>query len=103
MGSKYLVFRTLTDADEVLALVSAGWEYKIVVDQDSRQPKKKAERVRRRRRRRTPFTQDERIEMVRLHKSGLQTRIIAKRMGASTSGAYHAIVKTKKELGLDEN
>ena len=103
MATKYLVFRTLTDPNEVLAWVHAGWEYKIVEDKPKKKPKQKVERIRRKRNRRSPFTQDERLEMVRLHKSGLQTRIIAKRMGSSTSGAYHAIVKTKKELGLDEN
>lgn len=97
--SEFMVYRTFkaSEVEQVLRLVSQGWSYRPL-----QQPPKKAAKTTRIRRKRTrckPFTQDERLEMVRLHKSGLSARIIAKRMRGSMSGIHNAIRRTKAELG----
>ena len=88
-----------SDADAVLQLVSKGWEYRRVAESPASNGKPKATRVRRRRARCSPFTEDERLEMVKLSQSGLTHRVIAKRMRGSLSGVANAIRRTKKKLG----
>lgn len=88
-----------SDADAVLQLVAKGWEYRRVAAPPASNGKPKAIKVRRKRARCTPFTADERLEMVRLSEAGLTHRIIAKRMRGSLSGVANAIRRTKKELG----
>jgi len=107
---KYFVFKEVSSADEVLEYMAMGFEYRRVapevVEESPRTPKpirKRVKAVRGRKPNRRPFTQNERLEMVRLKHEGLPTRVIAHRFGASNSGAYHAIRKTCEELGVSFN